>query len=281
MSRVSSRARPSISVVMTVHNGEPWTAEAVDSVLGQTFGDFELVVVDDGSTDATPDVLHRYRDPRLRVVRHSRAGQTRALNRALRLSVAPLVARMDADDVALPLRLERQAAFLAAHPAVGLMATAGHEISPAGTIVRTLTPPTDDRAIRRALRRHNPFLHTSVMFRRELLDLTGAYDERLRVAQDYDLWLRMSRRTRLAALAEPLVLRRLTPGQASSAGDTTRIRDEVVAKLRALRSGTSPPWAAVFLVKPLCALALPPRLRRSLRRVLLPGDRPGAMAPRR
>lgn len=257
---------PLVSVVMTVYNGEPWTAEAVESVLGQTFTDFELVVIDDGSTDATADVLRGYRDERLRVICQSRAGQTAALNRALRLARAPLLARMDADDVALPRRLERQMEFLAAHPEVGLLGTAGHEIAPTGKIVRTLTPPTDDHAIRRTLIRRNPFIHTSVMFRRALLDTVGEYDESFSVAQDYDLWLRMSRRTRLATLAEPLVSRRLTPGQLSSARDSTRLRDELMAKLRALRSGTYPPWCAIFLARPLCALALPLRLRRAIRR---------------
>jgi len=280
MTEAACLSAPLVSVVMTVYNGEPWTAEAVQSILGQTFRDLELIVVDDGSTDSTADTLGRYRDHRLRIVRQSRAGQTPALNRALQLSRAPLVARMDADDVALPRRLERQAAFLDAHPEVGLLGTAGHEIGPTGGIVRTLTPPTDDPTLRRALIRYNPLLHTSVMFRRALLEAVGDYDERLRVAQDYDLWLRMSRRTTLAALPEPLVLRRLTPGQLSSTGDTTRIRDEVVVKLRALRSGAHPAWAAVFLVKPLCALALPFGLRRRLRRALLRADRPGAMPPR-
>jgi len=276
----SSRASPPVSVVMTVYNGEPWTAEAVGSILGQTFGDFELIVVDDGSTDATTDVLHRYRDPRLHLVRQPRAGQTPALNRALRLARAPLLARMDADDVALPRRLERQVAFLGAHPEIGLLGTACHEITVGGKIVRTLTPPTDDPAIRRALIRHNPFIHTSVMFRRALLDVAGWYDEGFVVAQDYDLWIRMSRATRLANLPQPLVLRRLAPAQLSSRRDTTRIRDEVVARLRALRRRAYPPWCAIYLAKPLCALALPPVLRRSLRRAILRADRPGALPPR-
>jgi hypothetical protein len=103
------------------------------------------------------------------------------------------------------------------------------------------------------------------MFRRSVVEAVGAYDESFAVAQDYDLWLRMSRVTRLANLLEPLVLRRLAPGRLSSARDSTRLRDEVVARLHAVRRGTYPPWAAVFVARPLCALAVPPRLRRTLR----------------
>jgi glycosyltransferase involved in cell wall biosynthesis len=255
-----------ISVVMSVHNGAPWVREAVESVLAQTASDLELVVIDDGSTDATPDILRAFGDPRLRVERQPRAGLTRSLNRALRLSTAPLVARMDADDVALPERLGRQLAFLAAHPDVGLLGTGCHEIAPSGEVLRTITPPVEDGAIRRALIRENPFVHSSIVFRRAALDRAGTYDEAFPVAQDYDLWLRMSRITRLANLPEPLVLRRLTPGMTSLARDTERIRAEVSIKWGALRSGAYPLWCAVYLVKPLVALAIPAGLRRILRR---------------
>jgi hypothetical protein len=157
---------------------------------------------------------------------------------------------------------------MAAHPEVGLLGTAAREIAPSGAVIHTLAPPCDDRAIRRALMRANPFIHSSVMFRRALIDGLGGYDESFAVAQDYDLWLRMSRLTRLANLSEPLVLRRLAPGRLSSARDTTRLRDEVVAKVRGLRSGVSPPWSVVFLAKPLGALLLPTPLRRATRAAL-------------
>jgi glycosyltransferase involved in cell wall biosynthesis len=267
---------PAVSVVMAVYNGEPWLGEALASVLGQSLVDFELIVVDDGSTDGTSKRLGTITDPRLRVLRQPRGGQTKALNHGLRAARAPLIARIDADDVALPRRLERQAGFLAAHPDIGLLGTAAREIAPDGSVIRTLVTPGDDRALRRALRRSNPLIHSSVMFlRRALVDAGGAYDESFAVAQDYDLWLRMSRVTRLASLDEPLVLRRLAPGRLSSARDTTRLRDEVVAKLRALRSGAVPAWSVVFLAKPLGALMLPTPLRRAVRAILAgePGQR--------
>ena len=251
---------------MSVYNGAAWVRETVESVLAQTAPDLELIVIDDGSTDATPDLLAAFRDRRLRVERQTRAGLTRSLNRALRLTTAPLVARMDADDVALPERFARQLAFLETHPDVGLLGTGCHEISSSGEVLRTIIPPADDSAIRRALIRANPFVHSSIVMRREALEAAGGYDEGLPVAQDYDLWLRMSRVTRLANLPEPLVLRRLTPGRVSSARDTDRLRAEVTVKLRALRSRTYPAWCAVYLVKPLLALAVPAGLRGLLRR---------------
>ena len=250
---------------MSVHNAAPWLREAMESVLAQTAADLELIVIDDGSTDATPDVLAAISDPRLRVERQEWRGLTQSLNRALRLANAPLLARMDADDVSLPERFERQLAFLDAHPDVGLLGTGCHEISGAGEILRTISPPGDDGAIRRALIRRNPFVHSSVMMRRAALERVGGYDEFLRVAQDYDLWMRMSRVTRLANLPEPLVLRRLTSGMVSRACDTERLRAELRIKRQALRRGAYPAWCAIYLVKPLLALTIPARLREVFR----------------
>lgn len=254
---------------MSVYNAALWAGEAVESVLAQTAPDFELIVVDDGSTDRTAEVLEGFKDPRLKVIRQSRQGLTCSLNRALRLATAPLVARMDADDVARPERFARQMAFLEARPEVGLLGTGCQEISVSGEILRTVIPPVDDVAIRRRLIRANPFVHATVMMRREALDAVGGYDERVPVAQDYHLWIRMSRITRMANLPEPLLRRRLTPGRVSSVRDTARLRAEVRVKLQALRSGAYPLWCGVFLLKPLCALALPPALRRLLRRSLM------------
>ncbi len=262
---------PRLSVVMSVYNGERWLREAVESVLGQTLGDFELLVIDDGSTDGTLGILEHYRDPRLRVSRQPRAGLTISLNRGVRLTTAPLVARLDADDVALPERFVRQVAFLEAHPEAGLLGTGCHDVGPSGEIAATYRPPANHPEIRRALIRHNPFVHSSVMLRREALERAGFYDERLQVAQDYDLWVRMSRVTRLANLPEPLVLRRLSPGRVSRSRDTERLRTELRIKGRALRSGAYPVWCAVYLVKPLLALAVPVGLRGFLRRGLALG----------
>jgi len=259
---------PAVSVLMPVHNGAPWVRDAVASILTQTLEDLELIVIDDGSTDATPEILGRVRDSRLRVERRERSGLTRSLNRALGLARSALIARLDADDLALPERLERQRAFLAANAEVGLLGSGVREVDEAGRTAREIRPPADDRAIRRALIRRNPFVHSSVMMRRSVLERAGGYDEALPVAQDYDLWMRMSRLTRLANLPEPLVVRRLPPGRVSAVRDDERLCTEARVRWRAVRSGAYPPWCAVFAARPLLALALPAPLRRALRRAL-------------
>ena len=256
---------PAVSVLMGVWNGAPHVREAIVSVLSQTTADLELIVVDDDSTDATPGILASFRDPRLQVVWRARGGLTSALTAALRLSRAPLVARLDADDVALPERLERQLAFLSAHPEVGLVGTAAREVDASGREVTIVRPPADDAGIRRALIRRNPFVHSSVVMRRAAVEQAGGYDEAFPVAQDYDLWMRMSRVTRMANLPELLVVRRLRPGGVSETRDTERLRAETYVRWRAVRGGAYPPWCALFVLRPLLAQAVPAGARRFLR----------------
>jgi glycosyltransferase involved in cell wall biosynthesis len=262
---VTAGRAPAVSVVLAVRDGAAWVTAAVGSILGQTDGDHELIVVDDGSTDATADLLAGIGDPRLRVVRQEAAGLTRTLNRALGLARADLVARLDADDLALPERLARQRAFLAAHPDVGLLGTAAREVDAAGRPVGEVRPPVDDAAIRRALIRNNPFVHSSVMARRALLASAGGYDEHVTVAQDYDLWMRLAPRTRLANLAEVLVVRRLLASRVSLEREEERLRTEARVRWRAVTSGAYPPWCALFALRPALALVLPRPLRRAVR----------------
>jgi glycosyltransferase involved in cell wall biosynthesis len=259
---------PAVSVLMAVRDGAPWVAEATASVLGQTAGDLEFIVIDDGSRDATADLLATIRDPRLRLERRAAAGLTPSLNRALALARAPLVARLDADDVALPERLARQRAFLDAHSDVGLLGAAAREVSPSGEELAVRVPPSDDATLRAALIRGNPFVHSAVMARRALVERVGGYDASMPVAQDYDLWMRLARVTRLASLAEVLVVRRLVPGRVTARRDSERLRAEARIRWRALRAGGYPWWCAVFVLRPAAALALPLPLRRGLRRAL-------------
>ena len=257
---------PAVSVLMAVRDGAPWVREAAQSVLAQTASDLELIVIDDGSTDRSADALASMNDARLRVERQPPKGLTVSLNRALSLARAPLIARLDADDLAVPERLACQRSFLDAHPDVGLLGTGAQEVDTSGREVSVVVPPEEDAAIRHALIRRNPFIHSSVMARRSVLVAAGGYDERLPVAQDYDLWMRMSRITHLANLPTPLVVRRLLPGRISATRDTERLAAEARVKWRAVKSGAYPWWCVIFILKPLSGLMMPTALRGTLRR---------------
>jgi glycosyltransferase involved in cell wall biosynthesis len=201
-------ALPQVSVLMAVHNGLPHLHEAIRSILAQTFGDFEFVIVDDGSTDGTSALLAEYAasDDRIRLLTNERnLGLTPSLNVGLRASRAPLVARQDADDVSLPGRLAAQTAFMDAHPEVALLGTVAMLIDDAGRCMREPALPLSDAAIRWQLLFGNPFCHSSAMFRRDCGDVPVCYDESFRCSQDYELWSRLQDCGRMRNLPEPLV----------------------------------------------------------------------------
>ncbi len=199
---------PVVSILMAVYNGGAFLTEALDDILGQTLQDFELIVVEDGSTDETPSVLERYaeRDPRIMVISNgTNLGLAVSLNRGLERCRAPLVARFDADDRYRRDRLERQVAFMNEHPAVGLLASGFRRTDPAGRVLSTVVPPTKDRHLRLRCLFMNSFIHSGVVFRTDLVRSAGGYDESYWTAQDSELWSRLLPLTGVANLPEPLV----------------------------------------------------------------------------
>jgi len=197
---------PAISVIMPVHNGAAWLSEAVASIRAQDFGDFEFLIVDDGSDDGTPALLSAFAadDGRIRLLRQAPQGIVAALNAAIVAARAPYLARLDADDRARSDRLSKQFAFMQAHPEIGLVGTSAQVIDAAGNTVGRLAPPTDHAGLARILARTNPFVHSSVMMRTALVRRLGGYRAAFRAAEDYDLWLRTAETTHIANLADDL-----------------------------------------------------------------------------
>lgn len=220
---------------MPVYNGEAYLAEAIDSVLGQTLEAFELVAVDDGSQDGSRAILDRLAraDNRIRVVVNERnLGSSGALNRGWQLARSPYIARLDADDIALPRRLARQVDFLDAHPSVAAVGGSAITIDADGRHISTKRFPTDDRTIRSTLLRHNCLSHPSVTMRRAALEAVGGYRFRC-AAEDYDLWLRLSERFELATVPEPVILYRLHLQQISVSSLERVVRDALLVRAAA------------------------------------------------
>ena len=208
---------PSVSVLMSVYNGQAFLAEAIESILNQTFGDFEFLIIDDGSTDATAKILSTYasRDERLRVLRHENKGRAASLNIGINLATGDYIVRMDADDVAMPYRLEEQVDFMQRHPEVGLLGGAVDLINTTGQAIKTARPPQEDSEIKSLMLRYNPMFHSAVVMRKEVALASGGYRKALLDADDYDLWLRMSERSRLANLCKPILKYRIHSDQVS------------------------------------------------------------------
>jgi hypothetical protein len=194
---------------MSVYNGELYLREALDSILGQTFGDFEFVIVDDGSTDGTAAILAGYADPRLvRLDNEANIGLPASLNRGLAIARGEYVARIDADDVSLPQRLERQVAFLDARPEIGVLGTAVEVIDENGRprpLAAAKSLPTEPGLAGWLLFFRCTVLHPTVMVRRAVYERLNGYNPEFLQAQDYELWLRAIPEVAIANLPEVLV----------------------------------------------------------------------------
>lgn len=237
---------------MPVYNTGTYVEAAVRSILVQTLRDFELIIIDDGSTDGAGEQLQQLaaQDPRIRLTCRPNTGYTRALQEALTYARAPLIARMDSDDLSHPQRLEKQLAFLDAHPDIAVVGTAWNLLRPNNT----RHPPSDndiatfragpDAVATRLAQGHNIIAHPSVVFRRAAFDAAGGYEPAYEPAEDFECWLRMSRTQRLAVLPEILIDYRHHPASVCA----TRGRESADAVTRALQahwqSGHRPPGAA-------------------------------------
>ena len=227
--------RPFVSVLMPVYNAARFLREAVDSVLAQTYPAFELIAIDDASTDASHALLMEYaaRDARVRVFRQpENLGIVAARNRAFREASADAryYAILDSDDVALPDRLERQVAFLEAHPDHALVG--GHTliIDDHSQEIGIRHYPTDYASICRTITRYNPIAQPAVMLRRSLLD-SAPYDPSFPRCQDYALWLRLAAEHPIANLDCPVLRYRVSDTQ----GKRTHLRQTLALTLRLQR----------------------------------------------
>jgi glycosyltransferase involved in cell wall biosynthesis len=228
----AQRENPVVSVVMSVYNGERYLAQAVSSILAQTYRDLELIVVNDGSTDGSTAILDTFDDPRIVRVNQPNRGLATALNVGIELARGPFLARHDADDLSEPHRLERQMAFLCGRPDVALLGSNYRVIDSEGRVTATTNVFTHPDDLRIAQIASNQFGHGAVVMRTELVRDIGGYDRRYRSACDAELWCRIGRGHRIANLKEPLYSWR----DAGSGLSTTRHGSEQTdAEVREIR----------------------------------------------
>lgn len=202
---------PAASVIVPVYNGEAYLDVALRSILTQTFPDFELIVHDDASTDRTSEIIRAHGDPRIVLVRtENREGISAGLNRCISMARSDLVFRMDADDIALPRRLERQVAFMQANPEVGVCGSWYESFSETGTGKVVHTAETHDH-LRFITLFQTPFGHPTVVLRKSEPLKHGQFYGTRRITEDYDLWSRLVDRTRFANLQEVLLRYRSNP----------------------------------------------------------------------
>jgi len=190
-----------VSVIIPVHNCEDYIREAIDSVLNQTYKDFEVIVINDGSTDKTEEILRQYGD-KIRWKSQENKGQAFAVNEGIKMAEGGYIAYLDADDVCLPERFESQVKYLDDHPDVGLVYSDCYQVDEYGSIIRTRKSKPHDKFI---LLQSNYIPRSAVMHKRECLDEVGLFDESITGDDDWDMWIRISEKFEMGYTGEPLV----------------------------------------------------------------------------
>lgn len=198
---------PVVTVLMPVHNAEQYLGAAIESILAQTYRDFEYLIINDGCTDNSRQIITHYIDPRIRLVdNEGNLGLTATLNRGLSLARGRFVARQDADDISFPQRLVKQVDFLNLHPEVALVGTQGYIIDHEGNYLSFLVTALDMVSIRWRQCFDNSFVHSAVMFRKDVVwNELGGYNAQFSYCQDFELWSRLLQKYRAANLPDRLI----------------------------------------------------------------------------
>jgi len=204
-------SKPKVSVIMAVYNDEQYLSEAIDSILNQTYRKFEFIIINDGSTDSSSEILNEYerKDSRVKVVKQKNVGLTKSLNRAIKLSMGEYITRMDSDDISHRDRLLKQVKFLMANLDYALVGTNVIKIDEYGKHLEVNKTKYSHNDIYNTFKNRNCIAHGSVMINKELVGDLLKYDETFLYAQDFRLWAKIAKRFKIANLKEPLYLLRL------------------------------------------------------------------------
>ena len=261
-----------VSIIMPVYNCEKYVGEAIESVLAQSFKDFEFIIIDDGSDDNTSQIIEEYdkTDNRIRILRNEQnLGVVKSLNIGLRQSVGEYIARIDADDIWLPEKLEKQIIYLEKNGDIGMLATSKLNIDADGKIrERDKYPETYSyKDIRDNILKRNLFCHSSVIFSNNVLKKVGYYDETFINSEDYEYWMRVISATKVEMLEEPLVYYRISTDAISYRRLKQQRYYAMLAKLRGIKLLDKSWFNIVYILEDLGYILFPILVFRIYRKI--------------
>jgi glycosyltransferase involved in cell wall biosynthesis len=261
-------SEPTVSVILTTLNEEDFIENAIDAIVNQTFQDFEIIVVDGGSTDSTCEIIRSYDDDRITLVERQGLAHSPSLNVAIDIAKRKYIAKVDPDDISRPERLQKQVQYLDDHPEVGVLGVAYHVEDRIRGETYTRHCPTDDATIRREMTKYIPILHSGVMFRREAVVEAGLYDATIDDIEDLELWIRVGQRYNISNLDEVLVDKVVRPESAwhSSYGLGERTFQHSRMNFKAARMFSVPRYYYIFPFLRLVYAILPTQIKRIVRR---------------
>ncbi|WP_276132360.1 glycosyltransferase family 2 protein [Polluticoccus soli] len=229
---------PMVTVLMPAYNAGPYIREAVDSVLAQTYTDFELLIINDGSKDDTANILSTYTDPRIKVLHQDNMGLVKTLNKGLSIAQGTHIARFDADDVCYPHRLQVQVDFMQQHPDHVLVASEADYMDEQGNFIFTYKlKDYEDSAIRASAFKECPFIHSTVMFIKDAVVKAGGYDARAVTFEDHLLWRDLVPYGKMENLRQSLIKVRLNP-ESATIDEKWRGKEFIELKQRSIENGS-------------------------------------------
>ena len=259
-----------VSVIMSVYNCEKFLKQAVDSILQQSYSDFELILIDDGSQDATAKMIETYASEDARIIpvfNQKNLGLTVNLNKAITLSQGTYIARMDADDVALPQRFERQIEYLDAHQDIDLVGSAAIDINEKGVELQLRKSPKTHQEIISLLPKANPITHSTVMFRKDRFAAIEFYNESYRTTQDYEMWFRAAGKgLKFHNLQEVLLMYRMDNNYHKRKSLRYRLYD-CKLRLQGFKHINLPVYKYYYVLIPIILGILPERLYVSIKKL--------------
>jgi glycosyltransferase involved in cell wall biosynthesis len=264
-------SNPDISVLMSVYNSADLLPKALQSLLDQNHTQWELVVVDDGSSDDSLTILENFKktvDQPVHILKNEKnLGLTKSLNKGLKIAKGKYIARLDADDWFHPKKLKKQFQFMEDHPDYGIVGSwYTNYFSDRKSSEVVVKPPTESKAIQKYLLFSNPFAHSAVMIRRDAFDVVGLYNESIRLGQDYELWWRFSKHFKMGNLNENLCFRLV-----ETISDTdSKLRRQMVQSVntRWRYMNRKNPLNYLYLVHPLLIAYTPNSIRKIVRKCL-------------
>ena len=258
-----------ISVIMSVFNEEDYLRESIESILNQKFRDFEFIIINDGSNHKAQEILEEYKkkDSRIQIINNKEnIGLTKSLNKAIKIAQGKYIARQDADDISLPERLGKQIEFLKNHPKVKILGTFGFAINSNGKILRKETRPVSFEEIKKLLIKRNPFIHSSMMIEKEILDRVGVYNEDFKTSQDYELWFRILKVAKGENLPLFLMKKRFSHGMISLTRENTQLKYNLFLRKTAIKKGDYPKFCFIYSLRPYLTLKCPAFLKKIIRK---------------
>lgn len=261
---------PKISIIMAVYNGGEFLSDSILSILNQTYKDFEFIIINDGSTDNSLKIVEdlQKNDGRIKIINNAQnLGLTKSLNVGFFASKGEYIARLDAGDISLPERIEKQVEFLDENKNIGLVGAWMYIINTKGEVLREIKYPTGDKKLKKALINYNPFVHSSIMIRREILPKMNIYDEDYKYTQDYKLYFDLYPYIEFANIPITLVKYRKSPNSITSRKNRSQMAFANKARMYAIKLGYYSKWNYVYIIKYYLISLIPTKLKFFIKKI--------------